>query len=35
VQGAAPGAGQHNDQILQEWGFSAADIAGLKSAGAI
>jgi alpha-methylacyl-CoA racemase len=35
VQGAAPAAGQHNDQILSDWGFSGNDIAELKSAGAI
>ena len=35
VQGSAPTAGQHNDQILNEWGFSSGDIAALKSAGAI
>ena len=35
VQGAAPGAGQHNDQVLSDWGFSGGDIAALKSAGAI
>jgi alpha-methylacyl-CoA racemase len=35
VQGSAPAAGQHNDAILNEWGFSAADIASLKSSGAI
>ena len=35
VQGAAPTAGQHTDQILDDWGFSGSDIATLKSAGAI
>ncbi len=35
VQGPAPTAGQHNDQILSEFGFSAGEIAGLKSSGAI
>ncbi len=35
VQGPAPTSGQHNDQILSEFGFSGADIAALKSAGAI
>jgi alpha-methylacyl-CoA racemase len=35
VQGSAPTAGQHNEQILTGWGFSNGDIAALKSAGAI
>jgi len=35
VQGAAPTAGQHNDQILDDWGFSGGEIAALKSVGAI
>ena len=35
VQGPAPEAGQHNDQILSDWGFAASDIAALKSSGAI
>jgi alpha-methylacyl-CoA racemase len=35
VQGPAPTSGQHNDQILSEFGFSGADIAALKSSGAI
>jgi alpha-methylacyl-CoA racemase len=35
VQGAAPASGQHNDQVLNDWGFSSGDIAALKSAGAI
>jgi alpha-methylacyl-CoA racemase len=35
VQGSAPTAGQHNDQILGDWGFSSGDIAALKSSGAI
>jgi len=35
VQGGAPSAGQHNDQILSAWGFSSGDIAALKSSGAI
>ena len=35
IQGAAPAAGQHNDQILNDWGFSPSEIAGLKSVGAI
>jgi alpha-methylacyl-CoA racemase len=35
VQGAGPACGQHNDQVLSDWGFSTGDIAALKSAGAI
>ncbi len=35
VQGPAPEAGQHNEQVLSDWGFAAADIAALKSSGAI
>jgi len=35
IQGAAPTAGQHNDQVLGDWGFSGGDIAALKSSGAI
>jgi alpha-methylacyl-CoA racemase len=35
VQGTAPTSGQHNDQILNDWGFSGGEIAALKSAGAI
>lgn len=35
IQGVAPTGGQHNDAILSDWGFSAADIAALKSSGAI
>jgi alpha-methylacyl-CoA racemase len=35
VQGPAPEAGQHNEQILTDWGFAASDIASLKSSGAI
>jgi crotonobetainyl-CoA:carnitine CoA-transferase CaiB-like acyl-CoA transferase len=35
VQGAAPAGGQHNDQILTDWGFSSGDIAALKSSGAL
>jgi alpha-methylacyl-CoA racemase len=35
VQGPAPTSGQHNDQILSDFGFSGADIAALKSSGAI
>jgi alpha-methylacyl-CoA racemase len=35
IQGVAPTGGQHNEAILSDWGFSAADIASLKSSGAI
>ena len=35
VQGPAPEAGQHNEQVLADWGFASADIAALKSSGAI
>jgi alpha-methylacyl-CoA racemase len=35
VQGPAPTCGQHNDQILSDFGFSGADIAALKSSGAV
>jgi alpha-methylacyl-CoA racemase len=35
VQGPAPTCGQHNDQILSEFGFSGGDIAALKTLGAI
>ena len=35
VQGVGVAAGQHNDQVLSDYGFSSSDIAALKSAGAI
>lgn len=35
VQGPVPEAGQHNEQVLADWGFASADIAALKSSGAI
>jgi alpha-methylacyl-CoA racemase len=35
VQGPAPTCGQHNDQVLSDFGFSSNDIAALKSSGAI
>jgi alpha-methylacyl-CoA racemase len=35
VQGPAPEAGQHNSQVLGDWGFTAEDIEALKSSGAI
>jgi crotonobetainyl-CoA:carnitine CoA-transferase CaiB-like acyl-CoA transferase len=31
----APGLGEHNDQILQELGFDAKDIDGLRASGAV
>ena len=30
----APAAGQHNEQVLGDWGFSAGELAALKSSGA-
>jgi alpha-methylacyl-CoA racemase len=35
IQGVAPTGGQHNDEILNEWGFSSAEITELKSSGAV
>jgi alpha-methylacyl-CoA racemase len=35
VQGPPPQAGAHTDAILKDWGFASADIAALKTAGAI
>ena len=35
IQGAAPQAGQHNEAVLRDWGFSASAIDALKSSGAI
>jgi alpha-methylacyl-CoA racemase len=35
VQGPAPTCGQHNDEILSAFGFSASDVVALKSSGAI
>jgi alpha-methylacyl-CoA racemase len=35
VQGPPPTSGQHNEQILSEFGFSGGDIAALKTSGAI
>ncbi|MEQ1864279.1 MAG: CaiB/BaiF CoA-transferase family protein [Micropepsaceae bacterium] len=35
VQGGAPTCGQHNDEILGDWGFSSDAVAALKSCGAI
>jgi len=31
----APGLGEHNDQVLRELGFTAAEIAGLRASGAV
>ena len=33
VQGPPPEPGEHTDEILDAWGFSAAEIAGLREAG--
>ena len=35
IQGVAPTAGQHNDAVLSEFGFSAAEVASLKAVGAV
>ena len=35
IQGPPPIVGQHNEAALADWGFSAADIDGLKGAGAL
>jgi alpha-methylacyl-CoA racemase len=35
VQGPAPEAGQHNEQVLADWGFTTDDVEALKSSGAI
>jgi len=35
IQGPPPAIGEHNDTALADWGFSAGDIAALKSAGAL
>lgn len=35
IQGPAAKVGEHNEEILQGWGFTAADIAALKAAAAI
>jgi crotonobetainyl-CoA:carnitine CoA-transferase CaiB-like acyl-CoA transferase len=34
VQGPAPGIGADTESALAEWGFSAAEIEALKTAGA-
>jgi crotonobetainyl-CoA:carnitine CoA-transferase CaiB-like acyl-CoA transferase len=31
----APGIGEHNDEVLKQLGFSAAEIDGLRASGAI
>jgi crotonobetainyl-CoA:carnitine CoA-transferase CaiB-like acyl-CoA transferase len=31
----APELGEHNDQVLKELGFTAAEIAGLRASGAV
>jgi formyl-CoA transferase len=31
----APGIGEHNDEVLKQLGFSAAEIGGLRTSGAI
>ncbi|HAJ45083.1 MAG TPA: carnitine dehydratase [Alphaproteobacteria bacterium] len=35
VQGPAPQAGAHTEQVLSDWGFSSQDIRGLAEAGGI
>ena len=35
IQGPPPTIGEHNDAALGDWGFSAADIDALKTAGAL
>lgn len=35
IQGPMPSVGEHNDEALSDWGFSADDIENLKSAEAI
>ena len=35
IQSPPPAIGAHNETALADWGFSAADIAGLQSAGAL
>jgi formyl-CoA transferase len=32
---AAPGRGEHNEEVLAEFGFTAAEIAGLKQQGVV
>jgi alpha-methylacyl-CoA racemase len=35
IQGPPPSIGEHNDTALADWGFSAGEIAALKTAGAL
>jgi len=35
IQSSPPAPGQHNDEVLGDWGLSPADIAELKEAGAL
>lgn len=35
IQGPVPSIGEHNDEALSDWGFSADDVAALRSAEAI
>lgn len=35
IQAPPPGIGEHNEEALADWGFSAGDIAGLKQSGAL
>jgi alpha-methylacyl-CoA racemase len=35
VQGPVPDPGQHTDEVLGDWGWSADDIASLRAAGAV
>ena len=35
IQSSPPAIGAHNETALKDWGFSAADIAGLQAAGAL
>jgi len=35
IQSPPPAIGAHNEEALKDWGFSAADIAGLQAAGAL
>jgi alpha-methylacyl-CoA racemase len=35
IQGPPPAIGEHNDKALSDWGFSAGEIAALKTSGAL